>query len=62
MTGKIEWQRDGPLLLFDSNEGFFRGMDGFHGRRKGLFGGDVWVSVQPYSSYLQRINVVQDAL
>jgi hypothetical protein len=40
-----EW-KDGmtarwAILLFDSAEGFDRGMDGFHGRRKGLFGGEV---------------------
>jgi hypothetical protein len=42
-----EWQEswndseNGSLLLFYSTEGFCRGMDGSHGRRKGLFGGDV---------------------
>jgi hypothetical protein len=41
MAGKMEWQRDEPLLLFDSTEGFSLGMDGFQGGRKGLFGGDV---------------------
>jgi hypothetical protein len=39
MAGKMEWQRGGSLLPFDSTEGFNRGMDGFYGRRKELFGG-----------------------
>jgi hypothetical protein len=35
-------------LLFDSTKGFTRCMDGFHVERKGLFGGDDYVGVQPY--------------
>jgi hypothetical protein len=32
----MEWQRDGPVLLFDSTKGVAQGMDGFNGGRKGL--------------------------
>jgi hypothetical protein len=61
---KWNGQRDGPLLLFDSTEGFGRGMDGFHGKRNGLFGGDVRLASNHTGTqaHLQRINVVQDAL
>jgi hypothetical protein len=48
ITPLTEWQErwndsemGRVLSLFDSTEGFDRVMDGFHGRRKGHFGGDV---------------------
>jgi ribonuclease HI len=41
MAGKMEWQQNGPLLIFDSTEGLGWGIDGFHGRQKSLFDGDV---------------------
>jgi hypothetical protein len=52
-------------MMFDSTEGFAQGMDGFHGERKGLFGGDMFRLASNHTgtrAHLQRINVVQDAL